>query len=352
MISREYRALEALRRCVRSARSVRVDLDGSIIQLQVGGHTTRHRLVWIGEGFPQDVERSLARLGEYDDSIPLLLAASRMSRRARELMERREINWVDEAGRVHIEDGRGLVLLTGPKADEGAAPSPKTAFKWSQSAAAVAEVLLSESMEHSGRFHASVPRADALAQATGYSYPQIARVLQSFDGEGYTEKAGSERGASARRTLADRSALLSSWARWYSTRSLPHVTFTGIDRDPEAYTEIVSEAFGTDSIQVSGWLAAEAYAPVMTTVPSATVYVEGMLPEHVRVILTERYDLRPVQSGWRLDVVTADAWLRPLSQSRGGRTIVSPIRAYGDLLRFRSRGEDAASQLREDIIGF
>ena len=157
---------------------------------------------WAGEGWPQDVRRVAATVGERWPENAILLARS-LSPGAIEWLRERGANWADEAGQARIVGPGGLLVIREPgqPPDKGSAPR---SFSWSKSAIAIAEAILA---------HEDRPlRVVELAEESDWSAAQAAKVLKAFDGQGWTGKQGSSRGPGAHRMLVDAGGLLAAWS--------------------------------------------------------------------------------------------------------------------------------------------
>ncbi|TFD95248.1 hypothetical protein E3T61_01040 [Cryobacterium lactosi] len=333
--------------------TVREGLDGSVALESRSGRWQLHP-VWIGEGFPQDVRRAMGE-SSHDSAAHTnaVMTANKMSTGARQALESAGVSWADMEGNAHIETGDGLFVLTGSRRKRAA---EVRAFLWTESAGAVAEMLLHSALEGvrngGNREAGQAPRPALIAATTGWSYPQVGKILQQFDAIGYTRKVGPERGRTSHRTIADAPRLLSEWASWYRRRPLSAAVVSGESRDPQDYVRQMESIFGVESVAISGWLGLDEVAPFMTTIPTATVYVEATSLDAIEERLVGHSELRLVDGGGRLTLLRAEPQVLTLSSLVDGRKVVSPIRLYGDLLRLGVRGDDAADHLRETRIGF
>ena len=167
--------------------------DGRVIALKAK---------WAGEGWPQDVRRAAAEVSERWP-VGLVLLARRFSPGALAWLRERGANWADEAGQARILGPDGLVVIREPAElpqEEGAF----RAFAWSKSAIAVAEAILAREDRPL--------RVAELADVSGWSVAQAAKVLKSFDDRGWTVKRGTARGRGAHRELVDADGMLAAWS--------------------------------------------------------------------------------------------------------------------------------------------
>ena len=95
---------------------------------------------WAGEGWPQDVRRVAATVGERWPENAVLLARS-LSPGAIEWLRERGANWADEAGQARIVGPGGLVVIREPAQPPDKRSAPRS-FSWSKSAIAIAEAIL------------------------------------------------------------------------------------------------------------------------------------------------------------------------------------------------------------------
>ena len=317
--------------------------------------------MWVGEGFPRDVHRAMDQWEISSDAsdrtaVPVLVA-HRFSSGTRDLLTRQRLNWVDETGRAWISSGGGLLIDRDRAASSVERGHFAPGIRWSPSTGAVAEELLSrKSWDHTDTDRSdswSIPRAAEVADAVDWSAPQVSKIYQQFDAEGWTAKFGPERGPSASRNLVDPSGLLSAWAGWHRSRRLETVTAHANWRDPHDFVRkrLVS-ALPLDEVAFSGWIALDAIAPLMTSIPTISLYLAPrFFDEQVNRFL-QKAGLRPVTTGARISIHRAEPQLVSHTQLTRGIPLVSTIRLYGDLLRQGVRGEDAAEHLRETSIGF
>ncbi|MHB8060860.1 MAG: type IV toxin-antitoxin system AbiEi family antitoxin [Gaiellaceae bacterium] len=314
-----------------------------VIEVEVG--VTRHRLVaiWAGNGWPSDV----AGLGSADAPWPRdeVVTARRFSRAAIERLEAMRANWADETGRAHIESTSGLLVLR--EMERPSRHSP-TAFRWSASAASIAEYLLAEP--------ARSLRVSDLAKQSGWSHAQVSNVLQHFDKQGWTEKSGTSRGPSTKRRLAEPAALLDAWADFIAsskrTRVLAHRNVPDL---MSFLRQDLTRAFAQREIgwATSGWAGLELAAPFATSVPVLHIYVAdtALLDGRLHEVMAE-LQLREVEEGARVEFLASERGPLSLASERNGLYVVSPPRLYADLRALGGRAEDAADHAREVLIGF
>jgi hypothetical protein len=305
------------------------------------GRTIGFDVRWAGEGWPQDVRRAAS---DVPDPWPadLVLLARRLSPGAIEWLRERDANWADEAGQARILGPKGLIVIREP------AQLPREdrhrSFSWSRSTIAIAERILAGEDEPL--------RARELAARSGWSTPQVANVLASFDAQDWTVKRGPARGPRAHRVLVSTDAMLDSWSAAVADRPRTTRTAHRATQDVMALLrdELAPALDDTTSWAVSGWCALELGAPFATTTPSAHIYVAaddfaGPLSNAIAAA-----GLREVDEGGRVTFWAADPGALELAARPGDLPVVSPPRLYADLTAFGARGGDAADHVKAQLI--
>jgi hypothetical protein len=297
---------------------------------------------WAAEGWPQDVRRAAADVPDPWPSDVVVLA-HRLSPGAIEWLRERDANWADEAGQARILGPEGLIVIREPASLPREERSARS-FRWSSSALTVAEAILSRPDERL--------RAADLAHVSGWSLPQVANVLKSFDAQDWTVKRGAARGPRAHRILRDADALLAAWSTGVGhaprqTRMAHRAT-----RDVIAllHEQLAPALDRTAGWALSGWAGLEVEAPFATTTPSLHVYVAerdfaGPLSDAI-----ERAGLREVDEGGRVTFWAADARVLGFAVRREELPVVSAPRLFADLTALGGRGQDAADHVRELLI--
>ncbi len=307
--------------------------DGRLIELEVR---------WAGEGWPQDVRRVAAGLRE-DWPVDVVLLARSLSPGAIEWLRERGANWADEAGQARIVGLGGLVVIREP------ARPPKgrilsRSFSWSKSAIAIAESILA----HEDRRL----RVVELAEESGWSDAQVAKVLTAFDGQGWTAKHGASRGPAARRRLVDADGLLASWSA--ALGDLPRATRIAhrANSDPMALlrTDLAPALEPLKGWAVSGWAGLELAAPYATSTPSLHIYVADTDFAAPLSDAIENAGLREVGEGGRVAFWAADTRVFACSQRVEGIPVVSAPRLFADLSSFGGRGGDAADHVKAELV--
>jgi hypothetical protein len=297
---------------------------------------------WAGEGWPQDVRRAAATVGEQWPENTVLLAR-RLSPGAIEWLRDRGANWADEAGQARIIGSGGLVVIREPAQlpDTGSAPR---SFSWSKSAITVAEAILA---------HEDRPlRVAGLADESDWSPAQVAKVLKAFDGQGWTVKQGASRGPGAHRRLVDADELLAAWSATVAdspraTRIAHRATTDVMALLRNNLAPALERRAGW---AVSGWAGLELAAPFATTTPSLHVYVADTDFASPLSDAIAEAGLREVDEGGRVTFWAADSRVLGLAQRTGGVPVVSAPRLFADLSSFGGRGGDAADHVKEELI--
>lgn len=321
--------------------------DGQLIVL---------RPVWAGEGFPADIIRVLDSLRSIDfenSSIPVI-TARRMSPGAIRLLEEHALAWADADGQAEIITPGGLhIYRLKPKR----LLDRTTDLSWSRSSQAVAEYVLSRrAMPPQGHVRGwnGVDRLAQVAEATGISPGQVAKVLVAFDEEGYTAKFGPERGPTSIRELREPGRLLSDWAGHFArtSRKDRRAELHTLSRNPSTWVDIVESRLASIPWASSGWVAADAVAPFATSIPDLLIYVQDDHFEDARAALASHDDLSEVDRGARIHLHSAPSHVLATRGFATGLPVASSVRIYADLVRDGGRGADAAEHLREVSIGF
>lgn len=309
----------------------------------IRGRTRIYRLraLWAGAGWPADVDRATRHLGE-EWPADLVVVARNLSAGSREKLDRRGASWVDGSGDAHIV-ARDLLVVREAKRQPGV---DRRAFSWSPSAVSIAEALLNRDSPYG-------VRTSELARITGWSTPQISQVLGAFDAEGWTTKWGPQRGPSASREVADGARMLDAWAEEVSAVKYERRFAERIFDDPVRFLvdELapVLDRHGIDWA-VTGWAAAEQLAPFATAIPALQVYVEERALRGPLTLAMQDIPVSEVEAGGRIEFRSADPHLLKLAVRHNGIPLATAPRVFADLQALGGRGEDAAMQLREEVI--
>jgi hypothetical protein len=306
------------------------------------GREIKMEVKWAGEGWPQDVRRVAATVGERWPENAVLLARS-LSPGAIEWLRERGANWADEAGQARIIGPGGLVVIR-----EFAQPPDKRSvphsFSWSKSAISVAETILANEDRPL--------RVAELAEESDWSTAQAAKVLRAFDGQGWTAKHGASRGPGSHRTLVDAYGLLAAWSA--AVGGSPRATRIAHRATKDVMTllrdDLVPVLGRTAGWAVSGWAGLELAAPFATTTPSLHIYVADTAFAAPLSGAIEEAGLREVDEGGRVTFWAADARIFTFSQQVEDVPVVSAPRLFADLSSFGGRGGDAADHVKSELI--
>jgi hypothetical protein len=297
---------------------------------------------WAGEGWPQDVRRVAATVGERWPENAVLLARS-LSPGAIEWLRERGANWADEAGQVHIIGPGGLVVIREVVRPPDMRDVPRS-FSWSKSAIAVAEAILARKDRRL--------RVAELAEESDWSTAQAAKVLKAFDHEGWTVKHGASRGPGSHRTLVDADGLLAAWSA--AVGSFPRATRIAHRATKDVMTllrdDLVPALGRTAGWAVSGWAGLELAAPFATTTPSLHIYIADTDFAAPLSDVIEEGSLREVNEGGRVTFWAADARIFAFSRQVEDVPVVSAPRLFADLSSFGGRGGDAADHVKAELI--
>ncbi len=259
--------------------------------------------------------------------------------------------WVDEGG-ARIVTVQGLAVVVDRPTETS---RPREEFAWTEARAAVAEILLDRAsrgaiMPDGGE----LPTVTSLADDLRLSPASVSRALRGFDGEGWTVKSGPERGSSSVRSFTDPSSMLGAWARWHASGRRSMVLAHRFIPDGDEFLRTLTTAWGDRWWALTGLRALDRRAPLMTNPTTIDLYVgrtEFNRPSLMHEMLAAA-DLREVDSGARVRILEADAFLERLTPKADAVREVSDVRLFGDLLSDGVRGEDAAEHLRRERIGF
>lgn len=305
--------------------------DGQSIMLEVK---------WAGEGWPQDVRRAVE---DVPDPWPanVVVLARQMSPGAMEWLRDRDANWADEAGQARILGPGGLIVIREPRlprVERGA-----RRFNWSASAITVGEAILASEDRPL--------RVADLAARSGWSAPQVAKVLKAFDDQGWTVKRGAARGPAAHREFVDADSMLAAWSG--GVAEAPRATRIAHRATRDVFSLLrddLAPALSSVTWAVTGWAGLELAAPFATTTPSLHIYVSDV---DFTAALTDALDtagLHEVEEGGRVTFWEADPRILALAATRDGIPVVTPPRLYADLSAFGARGQDAADHVKSELI--
>lgn len=271
------------------------------------------------------------------EHLPDVFIAHEMSPGARAMLSERGIGWIDESGASEIAIGTIVVSRTGHRVTV-----VKKHDRWTPTMLAVAEALLC-------RTPATVA---SVQRATGFSTGSCTNALRALTELRLLEASASRGRASARRVASVPDLLeayASAAAAFGSTTS---ITVGVTWRDPVAGLVELGEKWTRMNVgwAATGMIAAAVQAPLLTTTPSATVYIDG----HTRAALeaiARQSDLRPIEGG-RLTLASFPLpSTQHLVETIAGMRVAPWPRVYTDLRGIGVRGEEAAEHLWEVVRG-
>lgn len=345
--------IAVLRNVIPSALSAEV--QGDRVKLSTGSPPIDLRPQWVGEGYPADVVRGLAAAGGEAPTRSTVVTARQFSPGAIRMLTDLGLSWADAQGNASISVPPGLFISTvRPRALARRATATMT---WSPSMDAVAEYVLCRAAQAPSRLTPvwnGVDRVARIADVTGVSRGQVAKVLVAFDAAGYTEKFGPERGPTATRELRDRGRLLSDWAAHRAkvpetgNRAELHL----LSRAPEDWTSLARQRLTELPWAVSGWVGAHMVAPFATAIPDMVLYVQQDTFDEALARLGDDERVSKVERGGRIHLRSAAPHVFSFTSGVESVKVVSPVRVYADMLRVGGRAFDAADHLRDVAIGF
>jgi hypothetical protein len=317
--------------------------SGADLVIRTGdGRAIAIQAKWAGEGWPQDVRRVAATVGEQWPENTVLLARS-LSPGAIEWLQDRGANWADETGQARIVGPGGLIVIREPARPRDKQSAPRS-YSWSKSAIAIAEAILAREDRPL--------RVVELAEESDWSAAQAAKVLKVFDGQGWTAKHGASRGPASHRTLVDADGLLAAWSA--AVGGSPRATRIAhrATKDVMALLrdDLVPALGRTVGWAVSGWAGLELAAPFATTTPSLHIYIADTDFAAPLSDAIEEAGLREVDEGGRVTFWAADVRIFAFSRQVEDVPVVSAPRLFADLSSFGARGGDAADHVKAELI--
>lgn len=344
----KVQAAAALAAALRDLPGIEIELvdeqsDHTRIVVGTAGHRYTLSVIWVGNGWPSEVRKALARLKE---SVPpsFVFTAKQFSPGATSILQEHKVNWADEAGQARIMLSPGLLIVRDsvPTREE---ETPQT-VRWYPSAIQIAERILHEQMRelHTGR----------LADQTGWSAGQVSKILKMFDSLGWTQRQGGKSGRATRRELIAPGPLLDAWTshvrQGRRRKKLGHVSSRDLLRF--AHTQLW-DLLGRDRSDwaLTTWAGLEMTTPFATTVPILHIYVSarlfsGRLKETMRAA-----GIREVEEGARVEFWETDFPILIQPGQPSEIPVISRPRLYADLLALGGRAAEAAEHYRETALG-
>ena len=305
--------------------------DASTVDLKVAGQKIHAQ--WIGAGLPGDLRSILKAKGPHPDVV----VARQVSPGAREALSRQGIGWVDELGAAEIAIGTVVVSRTGRRPDPVKKPRG-----WTPAILSVGEALLC----------GTGATVAAIQKVTGLSSGSCTNALRMLT-ELRLLEAQAKRGRASARHIVNANELLEAYASAAAAFKPPTSIVVGVTwRDPVVGLTELGAKWTTMKLDwaATGAAAAAVLAPLLTTVASATVYIDAQSHAELAAIAA-RCDLRPIDGG-RLTLATfPTVSSRRLADTVAGLRVAPWPRVYSDLRTIGVRGAEAAEHLREVMRG-
>lgn len=311
---------------------VRPSADG-VHALHVVGlpREPRFRVAWVRRGWPGDVHARLER-----SPTVTLVVAPELSSGARQLLDERAIDWVDETGAASLR-GEGLLVRV-DRAPAPKDPEPHGA-SWSEIAILAAEATLAA--------HPAQITTAWIAEHADCSIARASRILTGWDQEGWTAKQGPARGRGAHRALEHPHAMLESWTTHLNTKPVERWYAHTTSRDLEDAQARLAHALDDFAFGWTGWAAAQQLAPFVTQLPVLHLRTDERYAHRDLAPRLQAIDLTLTDDAGRIELWrTPGSALRLVTSSPAG-PVVSWPRVYADLRRLAGRGNDAAEHLRD-----
>tara|TARA_Y100000114_G_scaffold157102_1_gene187085 strand:- start:2299 stop:3390 length:1092 start_codon:yes stop_codon:yes gene_type:complete len=282
-------------------------------------------------------------LGVDVDNCTMLIAPS-LSKSSRELLRQHGFGFWDTSGSLYLELPNALYSVERPplpQPREGR--EPRHIFKGS-TAQVIHTLLLDPAREW---------KVTRLAEEADVSAFTSQKTLDYLEKQLWVSKTG--RGPHTVRHVKKPGAILDAWAKDYEmeNQSLRFHQFA-----PNIEAQKVQLASFMSNIDDSSWAVtlehgAEAYAPLLTKLPSVlTVVVPEELAYHLRQAAQES-GFREVPSGENLRILTTNERSPFLGRRKFDSIwVASPIQLYLDLHSWPRRGKEQAEHLRKERIKF
>ena len=305
--------------------------DGHVIDLELNGQPVT--VEWLGEGGLRQARELLAGRKERPD----VAAACHMSPGARKALSVAGIGWVDETGAAEITLESLIVSRSGHPIKV-----PQKSLRWSPSVLAIAEALLCGGRATVG----------TMQETTGLSAGSATNALRTLTDLGLIN-ATTRRGRNSARRIPDQDRLLDAYAAAAASMKPETALTVGVTwRDPATALAETGQRWINAGISwaATSTVAASVFAPYLTTVSTAEVYVERKTIAGLEEVAAKA-GLQPIEGG-RLTLrpfptVTA----RRLAVVKNGLSLAPWPRVYADLRVVGVRGEEAAEHLRDVIRG-
>jgi hypothetical protein len=323
------RAEQAIRAVLPRSVKVHATHGDESSDLTING--ARIEVKWLGEGELRRVRELLSR----GRRRPNVVVARHMSPGAREALSGAGIGWVDETGAAEIVLGLLVISKSGTPVTRR-----KKSARWTQSVLAVSEALLCGTT-------ATVAETQ---KATGLSTGICTYALRVLTELGFLTSDALRGRASARRVV-DQQRLLTEYSIAAASITPRASLSLGV-----TWQDIVvglgpmarrAEKAGINCV-VTGAAAAAVIAPLLTSVSTATVYVDASTIAELDTVAS-KLNLRPIEGGRITIAPFPTVTTARLADANYPFPIAPWPRIYADLRMTGVRGEEAAEHLREVV---
>ncbi|MBP0633189.1 hypothetical protein J8I32_30820 [Cupriavidus sp. AcVe19-1a] len=312
------------------------------LEMDVDGKTVEIAVEALRVAYPRDVQGAIWKLSEYklaskrQNDLILLVAAEALSPGSRELLRDRGIGYFERNGNLRLNWRNWLINIERP-----AIPSAKKAATslFTDSREMVVHALLI----NRGKWMT----VNELAEISRTSMYTSSVVLQELERREWCESSD---GRPHRRRLTKPRQLLDAWAthwvkrkekrsRWYAFTERPHMLL-------DYLADKMDQADVSFDWAFTGAAAANAYAPLLTSVDTAEIVVP---PGHADELARE-IGLKPAEKGANVTFVERDgASLMFRQADYAPEYFASPFILYLDLLDGRGRNKELAQHVLEKL---
>lgn len=307
-----------------------------LLDVQIGDVTRKLVCEVKGVGEPRYLRSAITQLSEalatYPDASPVIIAPY-ISREGRKLCRDHQVGYIDLTGNIFLRFNHVLI----DKSGEGPPPSVKRKYRrlFAPAASRVIRVML----ENPGRNWTM----ESLATESEVSIKTVFRVLQQLDEKAYVEKVWGGT------NLAKPGELLDLWAENYDFTANPSRSYYSLAKSFRAFGRHLKELKLPE---------AQRYALTMHSGASLVAPYVRFSDVHLYFqddpeILVQALDLRPVESGGQVHILTPyDKGVFYNSRRLQDLTVVCNTQLYLDLINYPARGEEQARFLREQEMPF
>ncbi|WP_322093579.1 type IV toxin-antitoxin system AbiEi family antitoxin [Paraburkholderia bannensis] len=313
------------------------------LELDADGRSACVAVEALRNGYPRDVQGAIWRLHEFKQAsahrpnrdLILLVAAESLSPGARELLRKSEIGYFERNGNLNLRWRNWLFDIE--RLGLPVAKKESTAI-FTDSREAVVHALLIN--------RAKWMKGGELAELSQTSQYTVSVVLQELERRELCDSRGA--GRMLRRRLIEPRKLLDAWATHWTkrkeTRTRWHFFTDRSDLLPAKLTDKIGSLNPTFSWAVTGTAAANAYAPLLTTVDT----VEIIVPPGKAENLARNMRLKHAEKGANVVFVErerAASFLFRTGFPGCASYFASPFIIYLDLLDGRGRNKELAAHV-------